>query len=112
MIAAALLSNLDKNPPVNSNIEPSINATSDLSNDGGSSKRGSISYSYSECVIKLSSKNKNGMNCELSVTFVRTVTRQTSCYIYTCSCRGILYITALFHEHIISKMTIYHCLYI
>ena len=26
------------------------------------------------------------------------------------SCRGILYITALFHEHIISKMTIDHCL--
>ena len=39
---APMLSNLDKNPPVNSNIEPSINATSDLSNDGGSSKRGSI----------------------------------------------------------------------
>ena len=43
---AAMLSTLDKNPPVNSNIEPSINATSDLSNDGGSSKRGSISGVY------------------------------------------------------------------
>ena len=34
-----MLSNLDENPLVNSNIEPSINATSDLSNDRGSSKR-------------------------------------------------------------------------
>ena len=46
-----MLSNLDENPPVNSNFEPSINATSDLSNDSGSSKRATdddnVSYSYS-----------------------------------------------------------------
>ena len=55
---AVMLSNLDKNQPVNSNIEPSINATSDLSHDGGSSKRGSskrgsISYSYSRVRNKI-----------------------------------------------------------
>ena len=52
-MSVAMLSNLDKNPPVNSNIEPSINATSDLSNDGGSNKRGSISYSYSRVRYKI-----------------------------------------------------------
>ena len=35
------------------NIEPSINAISDLSNDGGSSKRGSIIYSYSRVRYKI-----------------------------------------------------------
>ena len=65
-----MLSNLDKNPPVNSNyFEPSINATSDLSNDSGSSNRATdddtLVIRIPECVKTLSSKNKNGMNCEL-----------------------------------------------
>ena len=65
---AAMLSNLDENPPVNSNIEPSINATFDLSSDSGSRKRDILVIRIPECVTKLSSKNKNGMNCELSIT--------------------------------------------
>ena len=64
-----MLSNLDENPPVNSNFEPSINATSDLSNDSGSSNRATdddtLVIRIPEWVKTLSSKNKNGMNCEL-----------------------------------------------
>ena len=37
----------------------SINATSDLSNDSGSSKRDTLVIRFPECVTKLSSKNKN-----------------------------------------------------
>ena len=105
-MAAAMLSNLDKNPPVNSNIEPSINATSDLSNDGGSSKRGSISYSYSRVCYKIGIEKQK--RHELRIVSYELLHDKLA-VIYSC---GILYITALFHEHIISKMTIYHCLYI
>ena len=106
---AAMLSNLDKNPPINSNIEPPINATSDLhvSNDGGSSKRGSITYSYSrvryEIVIEKQKRH------ELWIVSYELLHDKLA-VIY--SCRGIVYITALFHEHIIGKMTIDHCVYI
>ena len=69
-----MLSNLDENPPVTSNFEPSINATSDLSNDSGSSKRATdddtLVIRIPECVKTLSSKNKNGMNCELIHIYV------------------------------------------
>ena len=53
-----MLSNLDENPPVNSNIEPSINATFDLSSDSGSRKRNILVIRIPECVTKLSSKTK------------------------------------------------------
>ena len=47
-----MLSNLDDNPPTNSNIKPSIK--SDLSNDSGSSKRAadddSLVIRIPECV--------------------------------------------------------------
>ena len=57
-----MLSNWDERPLVNSNIDASINATSDLSNDSGSSKRATdddtLVIRIPECVKKLSSKNK------------------------------------------------------
>ena len=59
-----MLSNFNEKTRVDSNIEPSINATSNLSNDSGSSKRATV-IRIPECVKKLSSKNKN---CKLSVT--------------------------------------------
>ena len=75
---ATLLSNLDKNPPVNFNIEPSINATSDLSNDGGSSKRG-VRY---KIVIE---KQKRHELCIVSYELLH----DKLAVIY--NCRGIFY---------------------
>ena len=57
-----MLSNMDENPPVNSNIEPSINSTSDLSNDSGSSKRATdddtLDIRIPECVKNCHRKTK------------------------------------------------------
>ena len=49
-----MLSNFNEKPPVNSNIEPSINTTSDLSNYSGYSKRKQwFQYSYSRVRYKI-----------------------------------------------------------
>ena len=104
---AAMLSNLDENPPVNSNIEPSINATFDLSNDSGSRKTWYISDSYSRVRYKIVIEKQK--RHELWIVNYELLHDKLA-VVY--SCRGILNITARFQEHIISKMTIDHCVYI
>ena len=82
-----------------------INVICTVSNDGGSSKRGSISYSYSRVRYKIVIEKQKRHELRM-VSYELLHDKLAVIY----SCPGILYITALFHEHIISKMTIDHSL--